>query len=45
MIDNCSVDLVVCSPPYNAKKEYENELSIDEYKQFAKAWTTEVKEY
>lgn len=30
--------LVVTSPPYNAGKDYEDALSIDEYKDFARSW-------
>lgn len=42
-IDTESIDLVITSPPYNADKEYENHLSISEYKRFAIEWTREVK--
>lgn len=42
-IDDESIDTIICSPPYNAGKSYENNLSIEEYKSFAKQWTEEVK--
>lgn len=31
-IPNCSVHLMVTSPPYNAKKEYDRDLSLAEYR-------------
>jgi len=34
--------LVVTSPPYNAGKEYENALSIQEYRRFAQQWLSAV---
>jgi len=33
-----SIHLVVTSPPYNVGLEYENALSLDEYKVFTRAW-------
>lgn len=38
-----SVDLVITSPPYNAKKEYENYLSLEEYQEFATKWISQIK--
>ena len=35
-------DLVVTSPPYNAGKQYENDLSLQEYKRFAQQWLAVV---
>lgn len=35
-IPDCSVHLMVTSPPYNATKEYDQDLSLDEYLQFLK---------
>ncbi len=37
-----SVDLVVTRPPYNAGKEYEGNLSVEEYVQFAERWVSEI---
>jgi len=34
------VDCIITSPPYNAKKEYEQNLSLEEYKKFAKDWVS-----
>lgn len=34
---------IITSPPYNAGKEYENKLSIEEYKEFAKEWVSKIK--
>lgn len=31
-------DLIVTSPPYNAGKEYETKVQLDQYKEFAKRW-------
>ncbi|MEP9400144.1 DNA methyltransferase [Mesorhizobium sp. KR2-14] len=33
-----SISLVTTSPPYNAGKEYESDLSVREYMQFAERW-------
>lgn len=33
-----SVDLVITSPPYNIGKEYEKDLSVNEYVQWSKDW-------
>lgn len=41
-IKSDSVDLVVTSPPYNAGKEYEGDLSVEQYREFAKAWTHHI---
>ena len=41
-IPNESIDLIVTSPPYNAGKKYENKLSVQEYKDFAKQWTEQT---
>jgi len=35
-------DLVITSPPYNAGKEYENKLSLQEYKRFVQQWLSVV---
>ena len=42
-MESGSVDLVVTSPPYNAGKEYEKELSIVEYENFARDWTQHIR--
>ena len=39
-MDDGSVDLVITSPPYNAGKEYETDLSVEEYLQFAERWVS-----
>lgn len=41
LLDDGSVDLIVTSPPYNAKKEYEDELTLEEYRKFASEWVKE----
>lgn len=41
-IESGSVDLIVTSPPYNAGKEYEKELSVAEYEAFARDWTHHI---
>ena len=33
-IEDNSIHLVVTSPPYNVKKEYDRDLSLDEYREF-----------
>lgn len=38
-----SVHLVVTSPPYNVGKEYDNDLTLDEYRDFLKRVFSEVK--
>jgi len=40
--DGVKVDAVITSPPYNAKKEYEKELSLSEYKKFAEKWVGKI---
>ena len=35
---NKKFQLIITSPPYNAKKIYENNLLLDEYKTFARSW-------
>jgi adenine-specific DNA-methyltransferase len=37
-----SFDLIVTSPPYNAKKEYEEQLTLEAYKSFAEKWVSEI---
>ena len=37
-----SVNLVVTSPPYNAEKEYEEKLTVEEYTVFAERWLKQV---
>ncbi|WP_246498328.1 DNA-methyltransferase [Microvirga soli] len=39
-MESASVDLVVTSPPYNAGKEYEADLSVEEYVSFAERWVS-----
>jgi adenine-specific DNA-methyltransferase len=41
-MESGSVDLVVTSPPYNAGKEYETDLSVEEYIQFAEHWIAHI---
>lgn len=36
-IPDSSVHLMVTSPPYNAKKEYDDDLSLDEYRELLRA--------
>jgi DNA modification methylase len=40
--DNC-VHLMITSPPYNVGKEYDNNLTLDEYRAFLKRVWSEVK--
>lgn len=35
-VDNGSISLVFCSPPYNIGKSYEKEVSLDDYLTFQK---------
>ena len=35
-IPDCSVHLMVTSPPYNVTKEYDEDLTLDEYREFLK---------
>jgi adenine-specific DNA-methyltransferase len=37
-----SADLVITSPPYNAGKQYENELSVTEYERVADEWVSYI---
>ncbi|MFA5489927.1 MAG: site-specific DNA-methyltransferase [Candidimonas sp.] len=37
-----SFDLVITSPPYNAGKEYEKSLQIDEYEKWSSEWIREI---
>ncbi len=37
-----SIHLMVTSPPYNAKKEYDDDLSLDEYRELLRAVFTET---
>lgn len=41
-MDESSIDLVVTSPPYNAKKDYESNLSINSYTEFAEDWSSRI---
>lgn len=41
-VESGSVDLVITSPPYNAGKEYEGSLSVDQYREFAKTWVSHI---
>lgn len=36
-IPDASIHLMVTSPPYNAKKEYDDDLSLDEYRQLLRS--------
>ena len=36
-LPDCSVHLMVTSPPYNVKKEYDKDLSLDEYRALLKS--------
>lgn len=40
-MDGSSIDLIVTSPPYNIGKEYENVMSIQEYKNWIKSYVKE----
>jgi len=42
-LPDCSVHLMVTSPPYNVGKEYDNNLTLDEYRSFLKRVWTEVR--
>jgi len=37
-------ELIITSPPYNANKEYEKNISLEEYKKFAKDWINMAKD-
>lgn len=41
-LPSSSIDLIITSPPYNTGKSYENNLTIEEYKEFAKRWVCDV---
>lgn len=41
-IPDSSIHLMVTSPPYNAKKEYDEDLSLDEYRELLRAVFTET---
>jgi len=41
-LPNCSVHLMVTSPPYNVGKEYDEDLTLDEYRAFLKRVMAEV---
>jgi len=41
-LPDCSVHLMVTSPPYNVGKEYDDDLTLDEYRAFLKRVMTEV---
>jgi len=36
------IDLCICSPPYRANKEYEDKISIQQYTDFARKWTSYI---
>jgi site-specific DNA-methyltransferase (adenine-specific) len=42
-LPDCSVHLMVTSPPYNVGKDYDQDLSLDEYREFLKRVWKEVK--
>jgi len=42
-LPDCSVHLMVTSPPYNVGKEYDEDLSLEEYRMFLKRVWSEVK--
>ena len=42
--NNRKFNLVVTSPPYNAGKAYEKNLSLDEYRDFAESWVSPLSE-
>ncbi len=42
-LPDCSVHLMITSPPYNGGKEYDNNLSLDEYRAFLKKVWEETK--
>lgn len=41
-LPNCSVHLMITSPPYNVGKTYDKDLTLDEYRKFLKTVFTEV---
>lgn len=41
-LPDCSIHLTVCSPPYNVGKEYDDDLSLEEYLQMLKNVMMEV---
>jgi SAM-dependent methyltransferase len=41
-LPDCSVHLMVTSPPYNVGKEYDDNLTLDEYRAFLKRVMAEV---
>ncbi len=41
-IPNSSIHLMITSPPYNVKKEYDEDLSLGEYRKLLKAVFTET---
>ncbi|MFA4030325.1 MAG: hypothetical protein GDYSWBUE_001984, partial [Candidatus Fervidibacterota bacterium] len=41
-LPDCSVHLMVTSPPYNVGKEYDDNLTLDEYRNFIKRVMAEV---
>jgi len=42
-LPDCSVHLMVTSPPYNVGKEYDKDLTLDEYREFMKRVWAETK--
>ncbi len=42
-LPDCSVHLMVTSPPYNVGKQYDEDLTLDEYREFLKRVWMEVK--
>lgn len=43
ILEENSVDLVVTSPPYNIGKEYEEDLTKEDYLEFTKDWIERIK--
>lgn len=43
VLPDCSVHLMVTSPPYNVGKEYDEDLTLNEYREFLRLVMTEVR--
>jgi site-specific DNA-methyltransferase (adenine-specific) len=41
-LPDCSVHIVVTSPPYNVGKEYDEDLTLDDYREFLRSVMSEV---
>lgn len=41
-LEDQSFDLILTSPPYNAGKEYESILNLEQYRKFAKSWVKHI---